>query len=71
MWGYYWGYTAAQIELLSVDGPIISYNHKHKTKNDKKKPFVNTEDVERKAREWQEKYGGGKPDVVLDFSEYL
>lgn len=30
MWGYYWGYTAAQIELMAVDCPITVYNHKDK-----------------------------------------
>lgn len=70
MWGYYWQYTLAQIELLSVDGPLISYNRKNRTKDNKSAPAVRAEDVNRKVKEWQEKYGGGKTEVILDFSQY-
>ena len=33
-WGYMWGYTAAQIELLNADVPFIAY----KAREDKPKP---------------------------------
>lgn len=25
MWGYYWGYSAAQVQLLVADTPIVTY----------------------------------------------
>ncbi len=31
MWDYYWGFTAAQIELLTIDQPIIVYKRDENT----------------------------------------
>ena len=65
MWGYYWGYTAAQIELMAVDCPITVYNHK-----DNKFNKADAYDVERKAKEWRDKYGKGTDRIQIDLSEY-
>ena len=35
MWDYYWGLTAAQVELLTIDQPIVVY----KADKDKAKPW--------------------------------
>ena len=35
MWDYYWGLTAAQVELLAIDQPIVVY----KADKDKEKPW--------------------------------
>lgn len=34
MWGYYDGYTAAQIELMIADSPIVSYNREKRKKGE-------------------------------------
>lgn len=55
MWDYYWGLTAAQVELLTIDQPIVVY----KKDNDKEKPWNNgtaTEDYAKKQyQKWLEK----------------
>ena len=35
MWDYYWGLTAAQVEILTIDQPIVVY----KADKDKAKPW--------------------------------
>lgn len=35
MWDYYWGLTAAQVELLTIDQPIVVY----KADKNKEKPW--------------------------------
>lgn len=35
MWEYYWGYTSAQIELASIDAPMVAYKKREKTKEEK------------------------------------
>ncbi|GAE15776.1 hypothetical protein [Bacteroides pyogenes] len=63
MWGYYDAYTAAQIELMAVDAPMVVYNHdKEKGKKGKdgqsfKK--ANALDILETASEWKRKYGDG------------
>ena len=37
MWDYYWGLTAAQVELLTIDQPIVVY----KKDEDNDKPWKN------------------------------
>jgi len=37
MWDYYWGLTAAQVELLTIDQPIVVY----KADEDNDKPWKN------------------------------
>ena len=37
MWDYYWGLTAAQVELLTIDQPIVVY----KADKDNDKPWKN------------------------------
>ena len=32
MWGYMWGYTSAQIELMTADSPVVTYPGKKKKK---------------------------------------
>ena len=57
MWGYYCGYTAAQIELMIADGPVIVYKRDKKDKDKKKKP--SSVSLERAALEWEREYGEG------------
>lgn len=70
MWGYYWGYTAAQIELMAADCPITVYNHKGKRNKKNKFDKADAYDVERKAKEWKDKYGKGTDGIQIDLSGY-
>ena len=84
MWDYYWGFTAAQVEILTVDQPIVVY----KKDNDKKKPWEGgtaSEDyANRQYRKWlerkkQREREGKSVDIgktfsngqKVDFGEYL
>lgn len=64
-WDYDWGYSAAQIELLAVDTPIVVYD-KHKDK----KPKPKASEVKAKAEEWQTKYGDKRGEKI-DLSELI
>lgn len=67
MWGYYDGYTAAQIELITADKPIIVYpKEKGKKKGEPEK--ANSADVTKAAEKWKEKYGDGGRGVKLDLT---
>jgi len=73
MYEYYWGHTAAQIELMKIDAPLTVY----KARNDKPKPgekgYTKTaaqaaRDYERwKARKEEEKRKG----AVVDLETFL
>lgn len=56
MWNYYCGYTAAQVELLVADGPVIVYKH---DKKDGKKTKPTSAAVERAALSWEQEHGEG------------
>jgi len=55
MWDYYWGLTAAQVELLTIDQPIVVY--KADKDNDKpwKKGTVSESYAQKQYRKWLEK----------------
>ena len=60
MWGYYWEYTAAQIELGLVDCPIVTYPRKKKKKQKGEMPEFDKADadsVKKAAENWKKKYG--------------
>lgn len=63
MWGYYDGFSAAQIELMACDQPITVYDNKKKKRAD---GFfkANGADVERSANRWIEKYGCGNSGAI-------
>ena len=71
MWGYYDGYTAAQIELMAIDCPITVYDRKPK-KGDKGNPSalkVSAERIRKMEAEWDRKYSNGAK-VGIDLSNY-
>lgn len=73
MYEYFWGYTAAQIELMMADCPIIVYPDMKKKKKENKKsehPRISGQDIAKAAQEWQKKYGQGNTHVELDLSAY-
>ena len=69
---YWWGYTAAQIELMLIDGPVIDYDYK---KSDAKKSMILTKSEEDEmaelVKEWNEDRQGmtyvGKTFSLDDF----
>ena len=50
---YWWGYSAAQIQLMVVDAPLIVYTHGKDRKPSKR-------EIEEKFEEWKGKNSGGK-----------
>ena len=52
MWDYYWGLTAAQVELLTIDQPIVVY--KKDDDNDKpwKKGTVSESYANKQYQQW-------------------
>ena len=68
MWNYYWGMSAAQIELAIVDGPMIVYKHDKSTKGEKKKPTGAS--VERAALNWRIEHGENDGKMTVDLSDF-
>lgn len=52
MWDYYWGLTAAQVELLTIDQPIVVY----KADKDNDKPWKNGTATENYAKSQYQKW---------------
>ena len=52
MWDYYWGLTAAQVELLTIDQPIVVY----KADKDNDKPWKNGTATESYANNQYQKW---------------
>lgn len=76
MWGYYDAYTAAQIELMMADAPLVVYDRKSR-RNKKKggstiKEKPRAANVSEAAERWLERYGkdGRKTERRLDLSGY-
>lgn len=60
-WGMNWGYTAAQVELMATDKPIIVYTNG-------KPPKPSAKALNSVAEKWKEKYGNGEK---VDINELL
>ena len=54
MWDYYWGLTAAQVELLTIDQPIVVYK-KEKKEAPWKNGTVSEEYADKQYRKWLER----------------
>ena len=52
MWDYYWGLTAAQVELLTIDQPVVVY----KADKDNDKPWKNGTATEGYAKSQYQKW---------------
>ena len=70
MYAYYDGLTCAQVELLTMDSPVIDYNaDKKKEKKKNKRPTQS--DVDSAKDKWLKKYGGKKDkSVMFDLTKY-
>lgn len=72
---YWWGYTAAQIELMVADQPVIDYNHDNKKKAKKSMIATKQEEDEMKdlVEAWKKDRNGktyaGKTFSLNDFME--
>lgn len=62
MYEYMWGMTAAQVELMVYDVPIVVYG-----KNGDKFGKVNKKKMELVNEQWNEKYSDKEKIVNLDF----
>lgn len=60
-WGMKWGYTAAQIELMATDKPIIVYTNG-------KPPKPSARSLNAAVEKWKKKYGHGEK---VDINELL
>lgn len=70
MYDYWWGLTWQEVQLLSIDQPLVVYDHKTEKKKGFKK--VNPLDVIRAKKEWEEKYKGREDEKIkIDFSQYM
>lgn len=65
MWDYYWGLTAAQVELLSIDQPIVVY----KADQNKEKPWKDGKVSESYAQKAYRKWLEGKKKREKEGSE--
>ena len=54
MWDYYWGLTAAQVELLTIDQPIVVYK-KEKKEAPWKDGKVSEDYADKQYRKWLER----------------
>lgn len=63
--GYRWGYTIPQIELMVVDCPLTVYPKNNKDKTPSK------EDIEEATANWKAKYGGKPKGEKIDLSDLL
>lgn len=68
MWGYYWGYTMAQIQLLTSDTPVIVYKNLKDNKNKEKKP--KRDEVQKAADEWRKKYSDATKKLNINLSDF-
>lgn len=70
MWGYYDSYTAAQIELMAMDTPVIVYDwgREKGKKGDISK--ADPLDVIYAANKWNEKYSGKNTMVKIDLNGF-
>lgn len=69
MYAYYWLYTAAEIQLMTIDQPMVVYNHDKKEKQEFKKQ--NALSVLKAQKKWEEnkRKQGDKP-IVFDLSKF-
>lgn len=62
MWGYRFGYTAAQIELAIADAPFVNYKSVKKDKKNKADRFRSADalDVLKAQAKWEDRKSQGK-----------
>jgi hypothetical protein len=73
MWDYYWGLTAAQVELLTIDQPIVVYKA-DKENTPWKNGTATASYAEKQLRLWEEKkrlreQEGRKVDIKKAFGQ--
>lgn len=72
MYEYYWGLTVAQVELLSIDVPIVVF--KRDKKRDKHGKLIPNKprsvDVVKRAMEYEDKYKNTENKHSFDFGGF-
>lgn len=73
MWDYYWGLTSAQVDLLTIDTPIVVYKKSDsKPKPGQKGYSLSSDDAERQYYEWKKaKKAREKKGVRIDLNHLL
>lgn len=81
-WGYFWGMTESQVDLLLADQPVVNYKRDKKKKSGARgkngvREMSKPADwkVSRAASEWEKKYGGEKKEgeskkIKFDFTGF-
>lgn len=54
MYEYYWGHTAAQVDLMTADAPFVAYKKREQTKEEKMKNYTR-EKAKRDYDRWLER----------------
>lgn len=72
MYDYWWGLTAAQVDLLSIDAPMVAYKHEQKRdKNGKIIPKkANAADVLKAAISYEEKIKKNDTHRTVNFGDF-
>lgn len=68
MYAYYDGLTSAQVELLTMDAPVVDYHADKKKKTELRAPTK--EEADAVAEKWKKKYEGKKLSGTLDLTKY-
>lgn len=66
-WDYWWGYTAAQLELMVVDAPLVVYDTDKKGKK-KRKPTALQ--IARSEKRFMEEHGSSKGEA-FSLADYI
>ena len=71
-WGYFWGLTEAQVDLLLSDQPVVNYKHDKNKKGGKKEMKSPAAwKVEEAQAKWERKYANGeKPKLNLNLKDF-
>lgn len=71
-WGYFWGLTEPQVDLILSDQPVVNYKHDKRDKNGKKmQKAPSAWKVEEAQAKWEKKYGNGeKPKLNLNLNDF-
>jgi hypothetical protein len=67
-YGYRWGYTIPQIELMAIDCPITVYPKREK-EGERHKPTK--QEISEASAKWESKYGDLKQGEKIDMSDLL
>ena len=68
---YWWGYTAAQIELMVADQPVISYKNDRKSERSMFGSREEVDEMDALADAWKAMNGDGVAGQTVNLSEFV